>query len=179
MTSVERYLRQTLILEQSRTGGRTRVAREVVRSVRRDRVGRACRGRTARDRRRRANPARPGPRQQRGRELRCRRGGARPCAATARGCGGPFRAAVARRSRPRLARLALARALRHAGRRSVARDEAQAARKAFRRLGATHGVELASRLLAGLEDEAGAQPASTAGPHVTSSSRSSDCLLPA
>ena len=31
------------------------------------------------------------------------------------------------------------------------------------RLGAAHGVELAARLLAGLEDEAGAQPASTAG----------------
>ncbi len=70
-------------------------------------------------------------------------------------CGAPFEAATAR--------LALARALRHAGRRSVAREEAQAARKAFRRLGAAHGVELAARLLAGLEDEAGAQPASTAG----------------
>jgi DNA-binding NarL/FixJ family response regulator len=70
-------------------------------------------------------------------------------------CGAPFEAAGAR--------LALARALRQAERRSVARDEAQAARKAFARLGAAHGVELAARLLAGLEDEAGTQPASAVG----------------
>jgi DNA-binding NarL/FixJ family response regulator len=70
-------------------------------------------------------------------------------------CGAPFEAAGAR--------LALARALRQAAKRSAARDEAQAARKAFERLGATHGVESAARLLAGLEDEAGATPASAAG----------------
>jgi LuxR family transcriptional regulator, maltose regulon positive regulatory protein len=70
-------------------------------------------------------------------------------------CGAPFEAAAAR--------LALARALRQAGRRSAAREEAQTARRTFERLGAAHGVELAARLLAGLEDEAGAQPASAAG----------------
>ena len=70
-------------------------------------------------------------------------------------CGAPFEAAGAR--------LALARALRNSGRQSVARDEAQAARKAFARLGAAHGVEQAARLLAGLEDRAGAQPPSAAG----------------
>ena len=70
-------------------------------------------------------------------------------------CGAPFGAAAAR--------LALARALRQAGRRPVAREEAQAARKAFERLGAAHGVKLAARFLAGLEDEADAEPASDAG----------------
>ena len=35
--------------------------------------------------------------------------------------------------------------------------------QAFERLGAAHGVELAARLLAGLEDEAGAETASAAG----------------
>jgi LuxR family maltose regulon positive regulatory protein len=62
-------------------------------------------------------------------------------------CGAPFEAAGAR--------LALARALRQAGRRSAAKEDAQAARKMFARLGAAHGVELAARLLAGLEDRAG------------------------
>ena len=71
-------------------------------------------------------------------------------------CGAPFEAARVR--------LALARALRNTGRRPAARDEAQAARKAFVRLGASHGVELAARLLAGLEDEAGTQPASAVSP---------------
>ena len=68
-------------------------------------------------------------------------------------CGAPFEAARGR--------LDLARALRQSGRRSAAREEAQAARKAFGRLGATHSLELAARLLAGLEDEAedGAFPA--------------------
>jgi ATP/maltotriose-dependent transcriptional regulator MalT len=68
-------------------------------------------------------------------------------------CGAPFESAGAR--------LALARALRQSGRRSAGREEAQAARTAFARLGATHGLELAARLLAGLEDEAedGASPA--------------------
>jgi DNA-binding NarL/FixJ family response regulator len=70
-------------------------------------------------------------------------------------CGAPFEGAGAR--------LALARALRQAAKGSAARDEARAARKAFERLGATHGVESAARLLAGLEDEAGATPASAAG----------------
>lgn len=68
-------------------------------------------------------------------------------------CGAPFEAAGAR--------LALARALRRSGRLPAAREEAQAARSVFERLGAGHGVELAARFLAGLEDEAeagGAQP---------------------
>ena len=68
-------------------------------------------------------------------------------------CGAPFEAAGAR--------LALARALRRSGRRPAAREEAQAARSVFERLGAGHGVESAARFLAGLEDEAeagGPQP---------------------
>ena len=62
-------------------------------------------------------------------------------------CGLPFEAAQAR--------LELARALRNGGKATAAREEAEAARAAFRQLGAGHGVEVAAKLLTGL-DEAGA-----------------------
>jgi len=63
-------------------------------------------------------------------------------------CGLPFEAAHAR--------LDLARALASSGRATAAREEAEAARATFGRLGAGHGLELAARLLAGL-DEASAK----------------------
>jgi LuxR family transcriptional regulator, maltose regulon positive regulatory protein len=59
-------------------------------------------------------------------------------------CGSPFEAARAR--------LDLARAIGSSGRTCAARDEAEAARATFAQLGATHELELATALLAGLEE---------------------------
>jgi LuxR family maltose regulon positive regulatory protein len=68
-------------------------------------------------------------------------------------CGAPFEGARAR--------LELARALRECGRPGVAREEVQAAREAFARLGAAHGLELVARLLTAFADETEARaPAS-------------------
>jgi LuxR family transcriptional regulator, maltose regulon positive regulatory protein len=62
-------------------------------------------------------------------------------------CGLPFEAAHAR--------LDLARALGHSRRQTAAREEAEAARATFAHLGAGHGLELAARLLAGLDEADG------------------------
>jgi LuxR family transcriptional regulator, maltose regulon positive regulatory protein len=59
-------------------------------------------------------------------------------------CGLPFEAAHAR--------LELARTLRSTGKPTASREEAQAARATFAQLGAGHDLEVAARLLAGLDD---------------------------
>lgn len=69
-------------------------------------------------------------------------------------CGAPLEAACAR--------LDLARALHGCDRPSTAKEEAQAARAAFGQLGAAHGVQLAARFLAGIDEPLpGDQPAAT------------------
>jgi ATP/maltotriose-dependent transcriptional regulator MalT len=74
-------------------------------------------------------------------------------------CGAPFEGARAR--------LELARALRACGRPAAARDEVRAAREAFGRLGAAHGLELVARLLAGMADEAEARAPATPAVNLT------------
>jgi DNA-binding NarL/FixJ family response regulator len=66
-------------------------------------------------------------------------------------------AAVARRSKARGRGSTWPGPCASAGRPEAARDEVRAARKAFGRLGAAHGLELAARLLAGFVDEAEAR----------------------